>query len=144
MRFKYHVGAWRDDMVRAYLVLALATSARGFVPTAARRAPGCSSAPPRARDARCSVQTWSEFNCGTWVGYAVSVDPVTAEPEVPYKRTRITAARPVDGAVQLTTTVLPADGVAESASGEKVVETVNLIDCGIDVDIDGTSAPTSW
>ena len=142
---------WRrglPEMLRSCVTLPLAalllaTGATGFFfPTAASRRTPVSSA-FRASEVRCSVQTWSEFNCGTWVGYAVAVDPVTAEPQVPYKRTRITTAKPTDGTVQLTTVVLPADG--DDAPEEKAVETVNLLDCGIDIDIDGMrTAAAPW
>lgn len=96
---------------------------------------------PRARlsrcsSCRCSMSTlWSEYNCGTWVGTAVVVNPVTAEPQLPYQRTRITVSKPTDnGAVQIRTIFQP---LSEAEEEQQVVEDVCLQDINIDVDIDG-------
>eukprot|EP00966_Prymnesium_polylepis_P028993 672303-Prymnesium_polylepis.1 len=113
-----------------FTLVALATSGFSLPPLGPRASPRCAA--PRAS---ASTSTWAEFNCGTWVGYAVSVDPITSEPQPAYRSTRVTVTKPVGGTVDITSVVGDGD------DQQRCVDAVSLTDVSLDVDLDGAPGP---
>lgn len=95
---------------------------------------------PRCAGVACvAPPVWAEFNCGTWVGSALLIDPLSAKPHLPYKRTRVTVSAPTEeGVVEVRSSI--GDQLHEEAE-QRAVDSLSLVDVDLDVDIDGKMPP---